>query len=144
LHHAFSWLWKSSCQLIHKIFFWLLLHDKLSTRGVLRRRNMTLEDYGCAVWGTGIEESVEHLFLKCSFVVQCFKLRAFPVTGAFQNKIASSFFHGDYNSDAGVYGVPVMPLFFRKKTKLFKMLKTASNFISLQFYIDQNQSMSKP
>jgi hypothetical protein len=71
IHPAFNWLWNSSCQLKHKIFFWLLLQNKLSTRGVLRRRNMTLEDYGCAICGTGIEESVEHLFLKCTFAVQC-------------------------------------------------------------------------
>ena len=45
--------------------------DKLSTREVLRRRNLVLEDYGCAVCGTGLEETVEHLFLKCRFSIQC-------------------------------------------------------------------------
>ena len=45
--------------------------DKLSTREVLRRRNLVLEDYGCAVCGTGLEETVEHLFLKCPFTIQC-------------------------------------------------------------------------
>ena len=71
IHHAFRWLWKSACQLKLKIFFWLLMQDKWSTREVLRRRNMVLEDYECAVCGTGLEETVEHLFLKCPFAIQC-------------------------------------------------------------------------
>ena len=29
---AFKWLWKSSCQPKHKVFFWLLLKDRLSTK----------------------------------------------------------------------------------------------------------------
>ena len=32
---------------------------------------MVLEEYGCAVCGTGLEENVEHLFLKCPFAIQC-------------------------------------------------------------------------
>jgi len=39
-HAAFKWLWKSACQNKHKVFFWLLLNDRLSTRELLRRRNM--------------------------------------------------------------------------------------------------------
>ena len=34
---------------------------------------MVLEDYGCAICATGIEESVEHLFLRCLFAVQCWR-----------------------------------------------------------------------
>jgi hypothetical protein len=30
--HAISWLWKSCCQDKHRVFFWLLLHNKLNTR----------------------------------------------------------------------------------------------------------------
>jgi hypothetical protein len=30
-HPAFSWLWESKCQPKHKVFYWLLLHDKLNT-----------------------------------------------------------------------------------------------------------------
>ena len=29
---AFKWLWKSCCQPKHKVFFWLLLKDRLSTK----------------------------------------------------------------------------------------------------------------
>lgn len=38
----FRWLWNSSCQNKHRVFFWLILQDRLNTRGVLRRRNMNL------------------------------------------------------------------------------------------------------
>ena len=54
--------------------FWLLLQDKLSTRGVLRRRNMVLDDYTCVGCGVGVEETVDHLFLNCPFAVQCWAL----------------------------------------------------------------------
>ena len=57
-----------------KYFFWLLLQDKLSTRGVLRRRNMVLDDYTCVGCGVGVEETVDHLFLNCPFAVQCWAL----------------------------------------------------------------------
>lgn len=49
VHAAYSWIWKSCCQLKHKIFLWLLLKDRLSTRDLLRRRNMILDDYTCVV-----------------------------------------------------------------------------------------------
>ena len=70
-HPSYKWLWKSCCQLKHKIFFWLLLKDRLSTRGLLKRRNMFLEDYNCAICGEEIEETLEHLFLHCNFASQC-------------------------------------------------------------------------
>lgn len=46
VHHAYKWLWKCSCQPKHKVFFWLLLKDRLSTRNILRK-NMHLDSYNC-------------------------------------------------------------------------------------------------
>jgi hypothetical protein len=40
VHAAFKWLWKSACQNKHRVFFWLLLKDMLSTRELLRRKNI--------------------------------------------------------------------------------------------------------
>jgi hypothetical protein len=55
-----------------KIFFWLLLRDRLSTREILRRRNMFLEDYNCVFCASmPVEESVTHLFLHCPFAQAC-------------------------------------------------------------------------
>jgi hypothetical protein len=47
VHPVFKWLWSSKCQPKQKFFFWLLLQDRLNTRGMLRRRNMALDSYVC-------------------------------------------------------------------------------------------------
>jgi hypothetical protein len=45
-HIVFGYLWRSKCQPKHKdFFFWLLLQDKLNTRGRLRSRHMELDSY---------------------------------------------------------------------------------------------------
>jgi hypothetical protein len=67
IHSALRWLWKSAAQNKHKFFFWLLLHDRLSTRNMLRRRNMALPSFECALCSLQVEETREHLFLECSF-----------------------------------------------------------------------------
>ncbi|KAL6627690.1 hypothetical protein ACP70R_031416 [Stipagrostis hirtigluma subsp. patula] len=67
VHPAFKWLWKCSCQMKHKVFFWLLMKDRLNTRGMLRRRNMELDSYVCEMCIWQREESLVHLFLLCPF-----------------------------------------------------------------------------
>lgn len=37
-HPAFRWLWQSKCQMKYRVFFWLLLRDRLSTRDLLSRK----------------------------------------------------------------------------------------------------------
>jgi hypothetical protein len=37
----FQWMWKSCVMDKHKFFFWLLLRDRLNTRGLLRRKKWT-------------------------------------------------------------------------------------------------------
>ena len=70
LHPVYNWLWKSSCQNKHKVFFWLLIKDRLSTRELLRRKNMALPDYNCILCTGSVEESLSHLFLDCPFAIQ--------------------------------------------------------------------------
>jgi hypothetical protein len=43
----FTWLWASSCQAKHKLFFWLLLHDMLTTTNLFRRKHFHLQSYRC-------------------------------------------------------------------------------------------------
>lgn len=74
VHPCYSWLWKSLVQHKHKTFFWLLLKDRLSTRGLLRRKNMELPIYDCVLCMTASEESLEHLFLQCHLAQQCWNL----------------------------------------------------------------------
>jgi hypothetical protein len=47
VHPTFLWIWGSKCQMKHKVFFWLLLKDRLSTRDLLGRKNMILDTYSC-------------------------------------------------------------------------------------------------
>lgn len=50
-----------------KVLCWLLIKDRLSTRNILKRRNMALDSYNCVLCNDNIEETVEHLFLHCNF-----------------------------------------------------------------------------
>lgn len=61
-HHP-RWIWNSFCQPKHRVFFWLLLRDRLSSRNILRRKNMLLQSYNCVLWPTNIEENSSSSFL---------------------------------------------------------------------------------
>ena len=61
-HFIFRQLWKSNCRLSHKIFFWMLLDDRVSTRNMLHRKNMYLLDYNCALCLDRTQETLIHLF----------------------------------------------------------------------------------
>jgi hypothetical protein len=63
-HPIFTWLWKSKCQPKHKVFFWLLLKDRLNTRALLRQRSMPLDSYTCDNCILQVEETVLHLFFQ--------------------------------------------------------------------------------
>lgn len=64
-HPVFSRLWNSCCQNKRKVFFWLLLKDRLSTRELLRRKHMHLPNYSCVLCNLNEDESLIHLFLEC-------------------------------------------------------------------------------
>jgi hypothetical protein len=68
LHRVYKWLWKSNCQPKHNVFFWLIIKDRLSTRHILRRRNLQLHSYNCVFYNRLTEEPLEHLFLDCPFM----------------------------------------------------------------------------
>ena len=70
-HSILKWLWECFCQPKHKVFFWLVIKDRLSTRNILKRKNMALDSYDCVLCNENVEETVEHLFLHCSFANQC-------------------------------------------------------------------------
>jgi hypothetical protein len=100
-HPAFKWFWKCPCQPKHKVFFWLLLKDRLSTRNILRRRNMAMDSYDCVLCNMPTEECLDHLFLTCDFAKQCWNLLginihqsdSFPdVVSSFRDKLQSEFF----------------------------------------------------
>ena len=67
----YNWLWNSSCLPKRKVFFWLANKDRLSTRGLLKRRNMKLESYNYVLCHLDTEESLNQLFLECPFALSC-------------------------------------------------------------------------
>jgi hypothetical protein len=62
-----KWMWKGCCQQKHKVFFWLLVHNSLSTKAMLRRKNFFMDDYSCIMCGTNELETRNHLFFLCPF-----------------------------------------------------------------------------
>ena len=101
IHSAFKLLWKSQCQPKHKVFFWLLISDRLSTRNILRRRHMLLDSYSCVLCNSLVEESVDHLFAYCSFARMCWDFihidipldSGFPaLTSQMKDQLNSQFF----------------------------------------------------
>jgi hypothetical protein len=56
VHPCYSWLWKASAENKHKVFFWLLLKDRLSTQNILRRKNRVLPSYNCVLCNQQVEE----------------------------------------------------------------------------------------
>jgi hypothetical protein len=74
IHPSVRWIWQSSCQQKHKVFFWLLLQDRLNTRGHLRRKNMHLDSYICELCLLQKEGKLRHLFLRCPFAKRCWLL----------------------------------------------------------------------
>jgi hypothetical protein len=70
-HPALLWIWRSKCQMKYKVFFWLLLKDKLSTRDLLQRQSVELDSYTCDLCIRRKTETVAHLFFRCSFAKAC-------------------------------------------------------------------------
>jgi hypothetical protein len=46
---ALKWMWKGYCQQRHKVFFWLLIHNRLNTRALLQWKNFVMNDYSCVM-----------------------------------------------------------------------------------------------
>lgn len=71
VHQAFKWLWNCFCQPKHKVFFWLLLRDRLSTRNILKTKHMQLDSYNCVLCSLLTKETSNHIFLECPFAKEC-------------------------------------------------------------------------
>lgn len=62
---------KTANRLRHKLFFWLLLHDRVNTRNLLKRKNMFFDSYDCVFCNEHSEETLRHLFWDCNFAQDC-------------------------------------------------------------------------
>jgi hypothetical protein len=63
----FAWVWKGCCQK-HKVFFWLLIHNRLNTRAMLQRKDFFMDNYSCILCGQDKLETWNHLFFQCPFI----------------------------------------------------------------------------
>ena len=72
-HKGYKWLWDSCCQTNHKVFFWLVLKDKLSTRDILQHKNMQLQLTDCVLCAEHQYENILHLFIQCRFAKACWR-----------------------------------------------------------------------
>lgn len=75
---VYKWLWNSSCMPKRKVSFWLAMKDRLSTKELLKRRNMALPSYNCVLCHLDTEESLHHLFLDCPFAMACWNMIGLP------------------------------------------------------------------
>jgi len=72
-HPLFKWLWKTNCQMKHKVFFWLLLKDRINTRDILQRKRMQLDSFTCDLCILQRLETATHLILRCNFAKACWE-----------------------------------------------------------------------
>ena len=55
-----------------KVFGWLLIHDRLNTRNMLKRRHFNIgDDHTCLLCGLQVEETVDHMIFSCPFSQSC-------------------------------------------------------------------------
>ena len=70
-HDVFKWIWSLSVLLRYKIFFWLLIHDRINTRSLLSRKSFHLPNYNCVLYQCNVDETVLHIFFDCPFALEC-------------------------------------------------------------------------
>ena len=73
-HIIYKWIWRNRTQPKHRVFIWLLLKDRLNTKNILKRKNMVLSSYTCALCSFLVEETAQHLFLDCDFARMCWNM----------------------------------------------------------------------
>lgn len=70
-HSIFKLVLKASSMLRHKVFFRLILHDRLNTRDLLCKKNFHMTSYNCLLCSDQFEETLCHIFWDCPFALQC-------------------------------------------------------------------------
>ncbi|XP_073357917.1 uncharacterized protein [Aegilops tauschii subsp. strangulata] len=137
---VFKWIWKAKCTNKWKVFAWLLLADRLDTRGLLKRKHMKLRDdnYACLLCHQPPKETVEHLFFHCVFSKTCWgKLGiAWPMHG---NR--AQLLHAAKNTWVGpmfmdVFIVSSWSIWKERNNKLFRSVAPTVDGWSQRFKMD--------
>ena len=68
-------VWKTKCIMRHKVFAWLMLHDRVNTRDLLLRRHFNIgENHNCPMCNMEALETNAHLFYECPFAAKCWEV----------------------------------------------------------------------
>jgi hypothetical protein len=98
VHPIFKWLWKAKAQKKHKVFFRLLLKDRLITQNILRRKNKELPSYDCFMHICSRRDSSTYLhrlpFCSSKGSIQLVIPQGDPIEilESFKNQLSGSFF----------------------------------------------------
>jgi hypothetical protein len=94
-HPVIRWLLAALSLLKHKVFFWLLVNNKLNTRKLIRWKNFTLDTYNCELCIVYKMELVDHFF-RCCFMRCCWE----QICVSFSRHVPYS----SHNIDKGQFG----------------------------------------
>ena len=67
----FKHIWKNATMLRYKVFAWLLIHDRINTRNLLKRKKFHRPSHNCVLCNAKPEETSQHLFRECDFALDC-------------------------------------------------------------------------
>jgi hypothetical protein len=68
-------IWKSKCLPKLRVFSWLLVMDRLNKKELMQRKNWQIDGGPFYVLcSSQIEESCDHLFFQCLFVISCWDI----------------------------------------------------------------------
>jgi hypothetical protein len=68
IHQPSCWIWRSKCNSKHKLFAWLILHDRINTKDMMLRRHWHVTDnHSCILCRINFLEDWRHLFFNCVF-----------------------------------------------------------------------------
>lgn len=113
-HHIFKHLWHWAARLRHKIFFWLLLHDRVNTTNLLKRKSMHLQSYNYVLCYDNVEETLTRLLWDCPFALRCWKMEGPQVlmrSVSWPNSCHLRLQWMSFWWAAGVSGLPIMTRF---------------------------------
>jgi hypothetical protein len=78
-HHPSCAIWKSKCTSKHKFFAWLILHDRINTKGMILRRHWKVTDNNdCVLCSAHVMEDWRHLFFNCMFSTRIWNYLQIP------------------------------------------------------------------
>jgi hypothetical protein len=69
-HFPSKWIWKSKCMSKHKLFAWIILHNRINTHDMLLTRHWNVSSsHDCVLCPLHVLEDWSHLFFECNFSV---------------------------------------------------------------------------